>query len=111
MDAIQIDQTSDEYNCADCRKVKEEKSEQSKTRKQYSDKTVDGVEKWAGKKEKRYSTKVPSGDFMTMPAKPHKTHKMQPDGKPHILWQDSGSDVGERCAYDRRADVQRVPDW
>ena len=50
------------------------------------------------KKAKRYSTKVPGGDFITMPTKPHKTHKMQPGGK--RTW--CGKRPGETLAIDAR---------
>ena len=49
------------------------------------------------KKVKRYSTNVHPG-FMTMPGKPHKTHKMQPDGK--RTW--CGKTPGETLAADAR---------
>jgi hypothetical protein len=50
------------------------------------------------KKVKRYSTKVPSGDFITMPAKPHKTHKMSNDGR--RTW--CGKTPGDTLAKDAR---------
>jgi hypothetical protein len=49
------------------------------------------------KKVKRYSTNVHPG-FITMPGKPHKTHKMQPDGK--RTW--CGKTPGETLAADAR---------
>jgi hypothetical protein len=52
------------------------------------------------KKTKRYSTKVPSGDFITMPRAPHKTHKMQPDGK--RTW--CGKTLGDTLAVDAKMD-------
>lgn len=50
------------------------------------------------KKELRYSTKVPSGDFITMPAKPHKTHKMSADGR--RTW--CGKRLGDTLAADAK---------
>lgn len=49
------------------------------------------------KKVKRYSQNVHPG-FMTMPGKPHKTHKMQPDGK--RTW--CGKRPGETLAIEAR---------